>query len=230
MVQKQKLYERRTTVDLVFEFLYEEIASMRLLPGAKISEAEVAGQFDVSRQPVRDAFSRLENLDLLLIRPQKATEVKRFSTNAIATARFVRAGVEAEVLRQAAQLCGQEGAALLEACLDEQRAVVKENSYDRFRVLDYQFHKTLCIIAEVEFVFDVIEKNKAKIDRLCVLGLNRDEHLGQLLDDHSRIAAMVTKNNEEGAVKAGRLHLSRLDSTIKKIQKENADFFDDLAV
>jgi len=74
----------------VFDHLYDEIVSMRLLPGAKISEAEIAALFSVSRQPVRDAFSRLENLDLLLIRPQKATEIKRFSSAAITTARFVR--------------------------------------------------------------------------------------------------------------------------------------------
>ena len=62
--------DRRTSVDVVFEHLHDAIATLELLPGDKISEAEIAAQFGVSRQPVRDAFSRLENLDLLLIRPQ----------------------------------------------------------------------------------------------------------------------------------------------------------------
>jgi len=228
MAHKQrKIYERRTSVDLVFNFLYEEIVSMRLLPGTKISEAEIAGQFDVSRQPVRDAFSRLDNLDLLLIRPQKATEVKRFSSAAITAARFVRAAVEAEVLRRAARVCGRKGTALMEDRLLEQRDAVEANSYDSFRTLDYQFHQTLCIVGEVEFAFDVIEKNKAKIDRLCVLGLERDEHLDLLHDDHSRIADRVSNNDEEGAVEAGMLHLSRLDTTIETIREGNADYFDD---
>lgn len=200
---------------------------MRLLPGTKLSEAEIAKMFDISRQPVRDAFSRLENLDLLLSRPQKATEIKRFSSTAITTARFVRAAVEAEVLRRAARLCEQDGADLLEASLVEQRTAVKENNYERFGSLDYAFHETLCAVGEVDFASDVIAQNKAKVDRLCVLGLTRDERLKQLLDDHISIAEMVSKNDEEGAVKAGMLHLTRLDSTINAIREEHADFFDD---
>ncbi|MGB5556853.1 MAG: GntR family transcriptional regulator, partial [Paracoccaceae bacterium] len=55
-----QLRDRRTSVDVVFDYLYEEIADLRLRPGDKISEAEIAAQFDISRQPVRDAFSRLD--------------------------------------------------------------------------------------------------------------------------------------------------------------------------
>ena len=227
IVQNLKPTERRTNVDSVFDYLYDEIVSMRLLPGTKLSEAEIAKLFDISRQPVRDAFSRLENLDLLLIRPQKATEVKRFSSTVITTARFVRAAVEAEVLRRAARLCGQDAADLLEVCPAEQQAAVKENNYDRFRLLDYAFHETLCTVGEVDFASKVIALNKAKVDRLCVLGLARDERLEQLLSDHISIAQMVSNNDEEGAVKAGMLHLSRLDSTINAIREEHADYFDD---
>jgi len=222
-----KVSERRTSVETVFDHLYAEIVSMRLLPGKKISEAEIAGMFDVSRQPVRDAFSRLENLDLLLIRPQKATEVKRFSSKAITTARFVRAAVETRVLQQAANLCRQEGTELLQSCLDEQREAVISKKYDHFRSLDYVFHEALCKVGAADFAFDVISSNKAKVDRLCVLGMSRDEKMDQLLEDHIRIAKMVSNNDEQGAVQAGMLHLSRLDSIINTIQEENADYFDD---
>ena len=82
--------ERRTTVDVIFDHLNDEISSMRLRPGDKISEAEIAAQFEVSRQPVRDAFARLENLDLIVIRPQRATRVKGFSMAEITKSRVVR--------------------------------------------------------------------------------------------------------------------------------------------
>ncbi len=40
----------------VFTVLYDRIVQLELLPGTKISEGEIAEQFDVSRQPVRDAL------------------------------------------------------------------------------------------------------------------------------------------------------------------------------
>jgi len=228
MVHNLKVAERRTSVDNVFDHLYDEIVSMRLLPGAKISEAEIAAVFNISRQPVRDAFNRLEHLDLLLIRPQKATEVKRFSSLEITRARFVRIAIEAEVLRRAAMLCKKEGADLLKSRLADQKIAVKADDYDQFRLLDYQFHEALCEVGEVDFAFEVLQREKAKIDRLCVLGMkSRDERLDQLFDDHKTIATCITNNDEDGAVKAGMLHLSRIDTTINTIRTEHSEYFSD---
>ncbi|WP_417209081.1 GntR family transcriptional regulator [Antarctobacter sp.] len=225
-MQPTLAHERRTTVDEIFDHLYGEISSLRLRPGDRISEAEIAAQFGVSRQPVRDAFTRLANLDLLLIRPQRATEVKRFSSREIEKSRFVRAAVEAEVLRRAARLCDADGAGRLESCLVEQRKVIADGDFSAFGTLDYAFHKTLCDIAGVDFAFEVISSEKAKVDRLCTLGLSKEDRMPQLLEDHEVIAAAISAGDEEAAVKAGMLHLSRLDSTIEAISKSNANYFD----
>ena len=93
--------ERTTGSDLVFEQLFDQITKLKLLPGTKISEAEVAKTFGYSRQPVREAFTRLAGLNLLLVRPQRATIVRPFSRELIANARFVRAAIELEVVRAA---------------------------------------------------------------------------------------------------------------------------------
>lgn len=218
--------DRRTSVDVVFDHLYDEISSLNLLPGAKISEAEIAARFGVSRQPVRDAFSRLENLDLLLIRPQRATEVKRFSSREITKSRFVRAAIESEVLRRAAQHCDAMGAARLDANLLLQKAATDARDYEQFGKLDYQFHETLCEIAKVDFAFEIIKQEKASVDRLCMLSLSKEDRMSLLLDDHQTIKDCIANHDGEGAVAAGMLHLSRLDATIEAIYKANADYFD----
>lgn len=218
--------DRRTSVEIVFDHLYAEIASLRLLPGDKISEAEIASQFGVSRQPVRDAFSKLGSMDLLVIRPQRATEVKRFSLKEIAKARFVRAAVEAKVLRQAAAACDAKGAAVLDACLDAQRVAVARLDSTAFGVLDYEFHSTLCAIAKADFAFDVIAAEKAKVDRLCTLGLSKEDRMPDLLADHRSIAAKVQSGDAESAVAIGMRHLSRLDETIAEISTSKSQYFD----
>lgn len=227
MDQIAQIADRRTSVDVVFDYLYQEITTLRLLPGTKISEAEIAKMFGVSRQPVRDAFSRLENMDLLLIRPQKATEVKRFSSRTITSARFVRAAVEAEVLRRAARECTAGDAKLLRRHLDDQRPVVAARDFDSFHKLDYDFHHALCEVGKVGFAFETIQREKAKVDRICVLGQFRENRMDTLLQDHQDIADSVIAHDEDGAVKAGMLHLTRLNSTIASVQEENAEFFDD---
>lgn len=226
MAQATNAKERRPSVDVIFDHLYDEILSLRLRPGDKISEAEIGSRFGVSRQPVRDAFSRLENLDLLLIRPQKATEVKRFSLKAIEKSRFVRASVEAEVLRRAAAHCDTEGAARLDACLEKQRAMVRNQEHHKFDALDYDFHKTLCEVAKVDYAFEVISAEKAKIDRICMLGLSKEQRMPQLLQDHEEIADAVKRGQPEEAVDAGMKHLARLDATISAIAARHENYLD----
>ena len=48
-----------SVTDQVYDALYERVIDLTLPPGARLSEAEVATQMGVSRQPVRDAFYRV---------------------------------------------------------------------------------------------------------------------------------------------------------------------------
>lgn len=218
--------ERRTTVDYVFDALHRRIVSLELKPGDRISEAEIAAHHGVSRQPVRDAFSRLANLDLLKIRPQRATEVRRFSMREIEKARFVRAAVELAVLPRAVAACTADDAERLRDNLARQRAAIADEDHDAFGALDLEFHRTLCETADLGFVFEVIETEKAKVDRLCVLSIAKEARMPQLFEDHEMIAEAVVAGDVERAVALCELHLSRLDATIESIAESNGDYFE----
>lgn len=226
MQQPGDVLERRTSADMVFDDLYERIGSLELLPGAKISEADIAAKFGISRQPVRDAFSRLGNMDLLLIRPQKATVVKKFSLRSIATARFVRLSVELEVLRNAAALWDGSFDTAFKENLVAQNAAFKAKDIDAFHALDYEFHKQLCQVAKADFAFDIISQNKARVDRLCVLSLTAEDGMLQLIKDHEVILEQLRAKNADGVCDTIRLHLSRLDDTITDIHQAHASYFD----
>ena len=226
MPNASALSQRRTAVDDVFDSLHEQITTLELKPGDRISEADIAAKFGISRQPVRDAFSRLANLDLILIRPQRATEVRRFSMREIEKARFVRASVEKEVLRIASRLCDDAGANLLKAELQKQEKTVADKDVESFGKLDYQFHETICQIAGLDFIYDVILEAKAKVDRLCLLGLSKEQRLPDLLSDHEAIAQAIIDHDAEAATVAGERHLARLDDTIERISTTNASYFE----
>ena len=226
MAQSTHLSERRTSVDDIFDHLHAEILTLSLRPGDKISEADIAAQFGVSRQPVRDAFNRLATLDLLQIRPQRATEVKRFSTREIVKSRFVRAAIEKEVLRRAALHCNAQDAEELDKELVAQRRAIEMNDVDRFGKLDYVFHKIICRIAKAEFAFDVIRAEKSKVDRLCILSLSKGDRMPDLVADHEAIAQAIKDHDPDQAIENGMQHLSRLDDTIKQISDTNANYFE----
>lgn len=226
MVQTILQNARRTSVDHIFENLHEQILTLQLKPGDRISEADIAAQFGVSRQPVRDAFSRLASLDLLLIRPQRATEVRRFSLRQIEKARFIRTAIEKEVLSRAATHCDSAGELQLNEALAQQQKAVDAKDVEGFGVLDYAFHKALCQIAQADYAFEVILAEKAKVDRLCMLGIEKEQRMPELVADHHAMAKAVIAHDAEAAIAAGLKHLSRLDETIALITKTNANYFE----
>ncbi|MEO0484886.1 MAG: GntR family transcriptional regulator [Pseudomonadota bacterium] len=219
--------ERTTSSDVVFDALFGQITRLELLPGTKISETDVAKTFGFSRQPVREAFTRLANLNLLLVRPQRATVVRPFSQRLIANARFVRAAVELEVVRTAAHARDKAIDAALKSNLREQGHAMAAEDVSRFHELDYEFHKLLCASAKQEFAFDIIAENKAQVDRLCMLALTSKEAMQVLYDDHQDLLRALFGGDAGTADSVLRTHLDRLTPTIEAIYATHNAYFDD---
>lgn len=218
---------RKTSADSVFDYLRGEIVSNALPPGTKLSEAEIAGRFGISRQPVRDAFSRLASQDLLLIRPQKPTVVRKFSLAKIRQARFVRLAVELEVVRCACFDRDEVCVDRLETNLRDQRRAVDAADAAGFHALDYAFHKLVCELSGNGIMFETIQVYKSKIDRLCMLSLSEASEASDLLQDHEAMVEAIFAGKVADAEEVVRSHLSRLDSIIRAIRDAKSEFFED---
>jgi len=219
--------ERMTGSDIVFDELFTKITRLDLLPGTKISETEIAKSFGYSRQPVREAFTRLAQLNLLLVRPQRATVVRPFSRKLIANARFVRAAVELEVIRTAVLDRDPSVDADLKANLREQADAISAEDVTLFHELDYQFHKLLCVSARQAFAFEIIAESKAQVDRLCMLALTSKDAMDVLYLDHQTLLQALFSCDVQGAEQVLRTHFDRLSPTIEAIYTTHNAYFDE---
>lgn len=220
--------DRRTLASQVFDQLYAEIVSLKLLPGTKLSEVEVARKFGVSPQPVRDAFHRLRDIDFLRVQPQRATVVRGFSLSRIEDARFIRLGVELEVMRRACAVWDESRAAKLQKNLDRQKRCVNAIDSEGMQSLDYEFHRLICELGGCPRAFLAIKQQKQKMDRLCALEYDRrvKEHR-TILSDHQSIADALKTNSVDQVSTVARQHLDGLDETIEYIHANHTEFFED---
>ncbi len=217
----------RTTTDIVFETLHAQILSLELLPGARLSEADVAARMGVSRQPVRDAFNRLSNLQLIKVRPQRATTVSGFSIAEIENARFVRLAVELEIAKKACTNWTDADAVLLNDNIEQQKSEIEAGRIDAFHQLDYEFHELICRLSGHALAFQTILDCKHKVDRLCMLSLERKDEVSAVLADHEKIADALSAHSLEKVEAVFRRHLSRLDDTVADIYEAHSDYFDE---
>jgi len=217
-------HARPSVADKVFEELRRRILALDLVPGAKLSEVEVAAQMQVSRQPVRDAFYRLSKLGLLLIRPQRATTVTLISETAVMQARFVRTALEVETVRTAARRMTGADLARLQANLDAQDQAIAAGDKAAFHALDDAFHRDICDRAGVALAWDLIAEMKSHMDRVRMLSLSFASRTAW--EDHHAILAPLSRGDGEGAAAAMRVHLSRILDQIERIRAANHDWFE----
>jgi DNA-binding GntR family transcriptional regulator len=212
-----------SAADQVFEALYNQVVTLALPPGTRLSEAEVARAAGVSRQPVRDAFWRLSQLGFLTIRPQRSTEVSIISEEAVQQARFVRTALEVETIRLAAEHFGPEEVAALEAVMTEQAAAIAADDREGFHALDDEFHRRICALCGHEYAWALIREQKAHMDRVRYLSLSFGAQVAY--DDHRMILDAVRAGDVPGSVAAMRTHLSRLVDHLPRIRAEHGEQF-----
>ena len=153
----------------VFRTLRSSIVTMQLTPATALSEQDIAGRLNVSRQPVREAFIKLSEIGLVRVLPQRGTFVVKISAKAVTDARFVREAVECAIARRASEGIGEAAMDDLRAILAEQRKAARDP--EAFFVLDEAFHRGLANAAECAYAWKVIEEAKAQMDRVRFLSL-----------------------------------------------------------
>lgn len=217
---------RVSVTEQVFEALHNRILSLELPPKAKLSEAEVSKQLNVSRQSVRDAFYRLSVLGFLVIRPQRATIVSQISANEVYRARYIRTAIEIENIRQACRIMGPGDWNELQSIIDQQETAITSGDNEAFHELDNGFHRAICERAGVPYAWDAIQENKVHTDRVRFLSLAfsaRDS-----LNDHIQILDGLRARDVDAATQAVRAHLSRIEGAVAQLREQNHEWFDDL--
>ena len=203
--------------------LRDEIVTMALKPGDVISESDIAARYGVSRQPVREAFIRLAQQGLLLIRPKRATVVKKISPEGVRQSRFIRESIEVEIIRRLAGNPG-EAEAVLTALIADQEAAAAADDSRGFHTLDELFHRTLARLAGVEYAWQLIDDHKMQLDRVRYLTLGASSSR-VAIGEHKSIVAAVAAGDVPGAEAAMRAHLARAEVLLSQTIKDHPDFF-----
>lgn len=208
----------------IHRLLRARIIRAELAPGDALSETTIAARCGVSRQPVREAFMRLADEGLIVVRPQRATRVRRISRAEVLDARFVREAIEADIVRAVARSPDAGLLSALETNLRRQKAVPRSRP-ERFMALDETFHRTLAEASGHAHAWHVLEGVKAQMDRVRFLALRRFP-VPVLIEQHEHIAEAVRSASPDAAERAVRTHLREILSDLPDIVAAHPAMFD----
>jgi GntR family transcriptional regulator, rspAB operon transcriptional repressor len=204
--------------------LRERIIRNDLKPDQKVSEAEIAAQYGISRQPVREAFIRLSAEGLVAILPQRGTRVRLIDVAAVREARFIREAVEADIVSLLAGAPLRVGLAELREHVARQYEIAGRDPVEFIRA-DEDFHRALARMAGKAGVWQKVQGLKAQMDRVRFLSLDRFP-VRKLVDQHGAIVDGIAAGDIARTETALRLHLREVLADLPQIVRANPDFFD----
>lgn len=197
------------SVATIHATIRQDIILLRLRPGTRVSENELARRFGTSRTPVREALLRLVEEGLIEVWPQRGTFITPISLQAVRRARFVREAMEVAILRRAAeQGLSAESRKDVDRAITEQEAARDEP--ERFTRADDAFHRAFADGIDVGNIWAVLEREKAQFDRLRFLSLPNVTPVSTLISQHKAMFVAVSRGDVVAAEHAAREHLSEV--------------------
>lgn len=205
------------------------------------AERELAAQFHVSRNILREALGMLVQKGLLEVRPGSGTYIARptteflrdtldhfirFNKSALFELVEARRSLEVEIAEMAAQRATPEDQAMIAAALEHLEASV--GSLEPYIEADIQFHSTLAVAAKNEILQLLLDSIRGALrENIRVLVRHHPTAVEEAMRYHRRVARAVREHDgAEARIAMGehlatvRRDLQDLDGLTQRLKDE----------
>ncbi|MGD9988291.1 GntR family transcriptional regulator [Pseudonocardia sp.] len=190
-----------------YERLRDAIVSGALEPGAQLVESALAEWCGVSRTPVREALSRLEQ-DGLVRRGERGLVVRERSPEEILDIYEVRIVLEATAARVAAARRTQLDLVRIERLMTALTEVDTSDPAEMAR-RNREFHKGVWAASHNESLVDLLGRLNMHLIRYPATTLSYKDRWAEALGEHKRLVAAIVAGDATEAGNIAEAHFSR---------------------
>jgi len=200
----------------IYNHLRDDIYSLRLVPGEKLSEMKLAAQYGCSRIPVREALHQLRLEGCIDSKPQSGSFISYIDYEKLEQVRYVRECLETQVVLDGLR-SGVYNQAVdeLQDLIRRQTNAYKACEFVLTHQLDDAFHNLFLELPHKEFVRDYMGANDVHYQRARFLALKYDAYPHLLIQQHQAILDAIISGDEHALVLAIHVHLNNLYRVIQ---------------
>lgn len=225
----EKTYKNRG--EMVYEVLRQEILDMVLKPGQSIGENEICERFGVSRTPVREAISRLQEQGFVKNVPYSGTFVTLLNLNDIKQMIYMRVAVETMVMRDFMQITTPLILEEVRYMIRKQQALILEPEFEpeQFYRMDAQLHGIWFEATDKMKLWEIIQANQLHYTRYRMLDFVTETDFTRIINEHEQMFELLEQKDESRLEEVLKNHLyysvNRMD---RQIEVEYKDFFENM--
>ena len=200
-------HDRRKVTDWVYEELKGAIVDLRLAPGKPLREATLAEQLGVSKTPIRQALTMLEQEGLVETTSFKGAVVGGYSRQDLLEIYELRELLENLAARAAAESMSDEDRARLDRISRESRMLKSGNDPARLAALVSDFDDVLFDQVHNSRIRALIENLRAHLTRIGHLTEGIPGRVEASVDEHEKIVQAISARDADLAEQRMREHI-----------------------
>jgi len=208
----------------VRSILREAILSLDLLPGTVLDKNAIGEQLGVSKFPLTDALSRLQDEGLVEVRSRSGTVVSKIQVKEVLQGTFIRRCLAFEAVREIAPRVTESLIEQLDHNLNYQLSAIQQHDRTGFHEFDLDFHKLILDELSYPRVQQIIETWRGPLDRARRLHAT-ERHQELILNEHTILKNALAAKDPEAAAQAMRVHIDGALSLMVKFMEENPSKF-----
>lgn len=132
--------ENKSLSEKVYESLKEAIIKGNLNPGERLLVLELADHYSISQAPIREAFERLKQEELIISRPNKGAMVSDVDIKEIEDLYELRALIEGFAVTRTMENLNEAQIEYLIDLYSKMKIAAKDNNLYKLIELDVKFH------------------------------------------------------------------------------------------
>lgn len=198
-----------------YELIKQNIINLNYVPGEYLEEKKLSSSLEVSRTPMREALSRLEEEGWVKIYPRKGIYVTKIDENLINDVFEARKNLEVSALKLARTKLPK----IKLEFLKEKFNNLSTNERKKMDDIDHEFHNMILSFYDNIFLekISVNIMEQAKRIKMFSLGKKLKSRVIQSIEEHIKLIDLILENNIDEAEELLYAHLERAQIYYLKI-------------
>lgn len=196
-------------VAVVLRYVRDQIISGQFQPNQQLKEEDIASAFDISRPPVREAFSMLEAEGLVVKKPRRGVYVTEPNIDDIWEIYTLKAGLYELSMELAFEKIRTNEIEHLHTMIKAMNRCIDQHPFDiiQYQHIHIEFHKAIMEIAGNKRLTRYAQTLHNQVCRFSYRALQHREHVQAIMDYHNRIFQSVLDRDKALACRLMKEHV-----------------------
>src|SRR5215217_6660075 len=182
----------------------------------RLDERQLSQDLGVSRTPIREALTLLEQEGFVRSMPRRGIFVVRKSKREIIDLILVWAALESMAARLAAERAGSEDIAGLRHVFDAFQTEKPEEHPDEYSQANIKFHQTIIRLGGCGLIEEMTENLFIHMRAIRAVSMRQQDRARRSIEDHMQIIAALEARDVERAERLVREHTLGLAAHVEK--------------